>query len=690
MSNSELSPLSTIKDRLQRLKEGSELYIAPDRSLKTLQVNSEDSSNNSSHSCSEEEEDILEIENVAQASPMAETIRQLSNGTEGEVVPLCITYPEPAEGKEADFELKSGFLHHLPKFHGLNSEDPNKHLKEFQFVCGSMCPKNGDISILKMKAFPFSLEDRAKTWLFDLPAGHVNTWDKLKSEFLTKYFPASRITILRKQITGIQQAGDESFCAYYERFKSLVASCPSHGMKEESLLTYFYEGLLPLERSVLDAAAGGSFMDKTPTIAKELLANRALNYQQYEGALSSSRRVNEVTSHSTLEDKVNKMSTLLSQVLQVNKGGGASQACGVCSVQGHHSDQCPQLIENGGWESANAIGGYQGGQGGYQGGPQRPRYDPYSNTYNPGWRDHPNFKWGNNDQAQPQQGNGGRPQGFFQKPQVHQNFSSPSNSNSSANYDKMFEALTSSTQALVQGQQNQGKEIAELKKQMDQVVGFMSKIHETGKLPGGTIPNPKGQFENASIVTTRSGREFEERPKAPKEKDLAPITLEKDPATSKAEERLATPNVKKGTNPNLVSSVSPNIVPSSLPFPSRFDKSRKNESDQAILETFKKVQINLPLLDAIKSIPRYAKFLKELCTTRRMNREKEVVKVNKNVSAMIQRKLPPKCPDPGSFTIPCQIGNSKFSNCMLDLGASINVMPYSVYETLGLGDYPTS
>ena len=74
MSNSELSPLSAIKDRLQRLREGSELYIAPDRSLKNLQVNSEDSSNNSSRSYSEEEEDILEIDNVA-TSPMAETIR---------------------------------------------------------------------------------------------------------------------------------------------------------------------------------------------------------------------------------------------------------------------------------------------------------------------------------------------------------------------------------------------------------------------------------------------------------------------------------------------------------------------------------------------------------------------------------------------------------------------------------------
>ena len=64
MSNSELSPLSAIKDRLQRLREGSELYISPDRSLEHLQVKSEDSSNNSSRSYSEEEEDILKLKTL--------------------------------------------------------------------------------------------------------------------------------------------------------------------------------------------------------------------------------------------------------------------------------------------------------------------------------------------------------------------------------------------------------------------------------------------------------------------------------------------------------------------------------------------------------------------------------------------------------------------------------------------------
>ncbi|KAM1551520.1 hypothetical protein ACFXTH_043775 [Malus domestica] len=115
-------------------------------------------------------------------------------------------------------------------------------------------------------------------------------------------------------------------------------------------------------------------------------------------------------------------------------------------------------------------------------------------------------------------------------------------------------------------------------------------------------------------------------------------------------------------------------------------QSKKEENEKDILETFRKVQVNIPLLDAIKQVPRYAKFLKELCTTRKRISNKEVVKVSENVSAVLQRKLPPKCKDPGSFTISCVIGNTKFEHAMLDLGASINVMPYSIYASMNLGE----
>ncbi|XP_024164476.1 uncharacterized protein LOC112171539 [Rosa chinensis] len=243
----------------------------------------------------------------------------------------------------------------------------------------------------------------------------------------------------------------------------------------------------------------------------------------------------------------------------------------------------------------------------------------------------------------------------------------------------------------------------------------MTKGPEGGKLSSNTIPNPKGSFESANAITTRSGKVIHDVPKAQKnttlsidEEEETPTSKRKeksdpttsrietdlaipDPATSRIERSLQSPTKTetKGKMSNSSVPVITNAFPSPMPFPRRFAKSKQEESDMAILDTFKKVQVNIPLLEAIKQVPKYAKFLKELCTTRRRIREKEVVKVNENVSAVIQRKLPPKCKDPGSFTILCVIGNTRFENAMLDLGASINVMPYSVYASLGLGELKT-
>jgi len=116
------------------------------------------------------------------------------------------------------------------------------------------------------------------------------------------------------------------------------------------------------------------------------------------------------------------------------------------------------------------------------------------------------------------------------------------------------------------------------------------------------------------------------------------------------------------------------------------------ELDQEILNTFKKVEINIPLLDVVRQIPKYAKFLKELCTNRRRIRDNEVVNLGRNVSSLIRRpiEIPQKCKDLGMFSVPCVIGSTKFDNAMLDLGASINVMPLSVFTSLHLGPLKTT
>ncbi|XP_071905656.1 uncharacterized protein [Coffea arabica] len=117
----------------------------------------------------------------------------------------------------------------------------------------------------------------------------------------------------------------------------------------------------------------------------------------------------------------------------------------------------------------------------------------------------------------------------------------------------------------------------------------------------------------------------------------------------------------------------------------KLEKTKKTEKEKEILDVFRKVEINIPLLDAIKQVPNYAKFLKDLCTPKKKLRGDERVAVGENVSAILQKNLPPKCGDPGMFTIPCKIRNTSIRRAMLDLGASINVVPKIIYASLNLG-----
>ncbi|CAM8957151.1 unnamed protein product [Rhodiola kirilowii] len=217
--------------------------------------------------------------------------------------------------------------------------------------------------------------------------------------------------------------------------------------------------------------------------------------------------------------------------------------------------------------------------------------------------------------------------------------------------------------------------------QLNATVSDLVSNLNAGRLPSQTIPNPKG---NVSAVTLRSGRgasrpSEEESPPEPEEAVAEPDTYSQDLAGQDPEDE--TPVSRP--DPAPVTENSNVQVP--LPFPVQVRAPKKYVMDREVWELFSKVEINIPLLEAIKQIPRYSKFLKELCTNRRRGTQPDQELMSRNVSAVIQRKVPPKCGDPGTYTIPCTIGNIRIENCMLDLGASINVLPYSIYSCLRIG-----
>ncbi|XP_021775616.1 uncharacterized protein LOC110739479 [Chenopodium quinoa] len=190
---------------------------------------------------------------------------------------------------------------------------------------------------------------------------------------------------------------------------------------------------------------------------------------------------------------------------------------------------------------------------------------------------------------------------------------------------------------------------------------------DSGKLPSQTELNPKQQ---ANAITLRNGKELKET----------------EIATKRAEELIGAEEKEVEheavANPPTFPSYEP-----TPPFPEALKETKRYEKDKDIYETFSKCEVNIPLLNLIKSVPRFAKFLKELCTIKRKHRlgGKEKVKVSAHVSAVFQKKLPEKCSDPGMFTVPVTIGDTTFRRAMLDLGASINVIPYSLFKSLELG-----
>ncbi|KAI3748435.1 hypothetical protein L6452_11498 [Arctium lappa] len=144
----------------------------------------------------EKEEPVTETE--GEEEDMAErTLREWAAPNVDEQ-PLCITYP----AEEVSAELKTGLIHLLPRFHGLANEDPYKHMTEFHMVCLGMKPQGTTVENLKLKAFPFSLVDAAREWLFYLPPGSITTWPQMARVFLDKFFPHPKPPGLGERFAG--------------------------------------------------------------------------------------------------------------------------------------------------------------------------------------------------------------------------------------------------------------------------------------------------------------------------------------------------------------------------------------------------------------------------------------------------------------------------------------------------------
>ncbi|GJV19142.1 reverse transcriptase domain-containing protein [Tanacetum coccineum] len=192
----------------------------------------------------------------------------------------------PTEGYEdaivvpeinANFELKHGLINLVQnkQFFGHDKEDPHAHIRYFNKITSTMKFPNVPSTSVKLMLFPFSLEGAARIWLEKEPPRSIQTWDDLVSKFINKFFPPSKTTNLRNEITRFQQRFDETFYEAWDRFNDLLRACPHHGFSELHQLDTFYNALNSNDQDSLNSAAGGNFLDKMPRDCLRIIESKS-------------------------------------------------------------------------------------------------------------------------------------------------------------------------------------------------------------------------------------------------------------------------------------------------------------------------------------------------------------------------------------------------------------------------------
>ncbi|KAI3766148.1 hypothetical protein L2E82_16199 [Cichorium intybus] len=418
---------------------------------------------------------------------------------------------------------------------------------------------------------------------------------------------------------------DETLYDAWDRYKEMLQNCPQHDLNPHQVVQTFYNGINVTTRQMVDSQ--GPIPKKTPADGYALIEELAQHSHQWHSSRDSSLR------KKPSDEQADGLAALNAKLDAL---GRDMKKESVCYSSGDRFDE------------------------------RRPR--------NNNWKPYEEYK---KDQAEKYKQSG---QGYYQRePSFHpqsQPEKKPSFEEMMARFAEASDKRHRSTEELVKKMgvttesalRNQQASILNIETQVGQISRV---LHERfpGTLPSNTEQNPNAHVK---AISTRSGKILE--PSIPINTDSSSKTQESKKIPEKNEEEA-----EERPPPTPVKSYKPPV-----PYPQRLKKEKQEEEYKKFLEHIKSLHINIPFVEAVAQMPKYAKFLKDLLTNRKKLEEASNVILNEQCSAAMLNKLPKKMTDPGSLTLPCQFGNLTFSHALADSGASINLMPYSFYSKLDL------
>ncbi|GJS15060.1 reverse transcriptase domain-containing protein [Tanacetum coccineum] len=616
----------------------------------------------------------------------------------------------PTEGYEdaivipkinANFELKHGLINLVQnkQFFGHDKEDPHAHIRYFNKITSTMRFPDIPSTSIKLMLFPFSLEGSARIWLEKEPPRSILTWDDLVSKFINQFFPPSKTTNLRNEITRFQQRFDESFYEAWDRFNDLLRACPHHGFSELHQLDTFYNALNANDQDSLNSAAGGNFLDKMPRECLKIIESKSKVRNSRNKAVVAKVSSNSSTPGispdvAALTTEVSELKNMMKTMLIDKQKAQApvpvkavEQSCVTCG--GAHSYRnCPatdgNVYRDNIQEYVSQAAAANFNQGNTNSRPpmvanqiRPPGFPPIQNNQN-----RFNQNQGNNfNQNRGTNFNQNRGNNFYQgqvyqpptsQPPVYQAqpYQAPAPQMQGVSKTD-FENYVKANDAILRNMQNQGQG---LQNQMTNLTEMLSKFvnsntassSSSGSLPSNMVTNPK---EDLKSITTRSGFAYQ----GPTIPTSSPKVVERRTEVTK--------DTIFPTNNGITENVQPPIVPienqnpisepvvapvsasmanpkPSIPYPSRRndEKHRENANEQKekFYEIFKDMSFEISFVDALTLMPKFSSTLKALIRNKEGLGEMARTPLNEHCSAVILNKLPKKLGDPGRFLNPCK------------------------------------
>ncbi|GJV20260.1 reverse transcriptase domain-containing protein [Tanacetum coccineum] len=631
------------------------------------------------------------IVTMADNRTMAQLLEAPTEGYEDAIVVPEIT--------ANNFEIKHGLLNLVQnkQFFGHDKEDPHAHIRYFNKITSTMKFPNVPNTSVKLMLFPFSLEGAARIWLEKEPPQSILTWDDLVSKFINKFFPPSKTTNLRNEITRFQQKFDETFYEAWDRFNDLLRGCPHHGFSELHQLDTFYNSLNSNDQDSLNSAAGGNFLDKMPRECLKIIESKSKVRQSRSKAIVS--KVSTSSSTPAVSSDVAELKDMVRALILDKKNQtpapapvkAVEQSCVTCGG-GHSYQNCPATDGNiyrdniQEYVSQAAAVNYNQGNASYR--PQMvanqirpPGFPPMQNHQNNQNRGI-NFNQNRGNNFNQNRGNNFN-QGQVYQPQINQPptfqappYQAPAPVPPAPGVSKPdFDNYVKANDAVMQNMQNQMANITDLITKF--VNSNTASTSGSGSLPSNTIANPKGDVK---AITTRSGVSYN----GPQISSL-PKEMENEPEVTKDTVQPSTENIQPPvvqTNDQIGKPVVASKTKPTLPYPSRANKEKLREKDDLLaskfMEIFRNLHFELSFADALIHMPKFAPMFRKLLNDKDKIIELTKTPVNENCSAVILKKFPEKLGDPSRFLIPCDFPGMNECLAMADLGESINLMPLSI------------